>query len=376
MLLVSIIVSAYSAQARQLAVVAIVDNSGIGLLLGLMIGIAGPFVLWLLDTPDVLAADARIYLGIVAAAMIFNGFSMAAMSCMRAFGQTRTILKQGVLVAALFVAMEYGLVLGVGKIPGLGVTGAAFGVLFIRIVMVALLWNAIARVVQIRISLRALHRQTPLIRRLLTLSFPSVSDYIAYGFYQLILLGLVSGFGVAAVLSRTYTMIVMAFLILVIVAISQGNEVILGYRRGEGRTAAAHRQALQSCFLAVTVATLLAIICWLLADLFVALFTVDADVIALTRYLLFLTIFIQPGFAINTIMFQSLRAVGDVRWPVVVSLLVTWGFGLPLAWLLCVHHGLGVEGVWYALIIEETIKAGFMINRWMMRRWQRHDLAR
>jgi len=40
--------------------------------------------------------------------------------------------------------------------------------------------------------------------------------------------------------------------------------------------------------------------------------------------------------------------------------------------LLCIHAGLGVEGVWYALIIEETIKAGFMLQRWLRRRWMSH----
>lgn len=363
------------AAARQVATVAVVANSAIGLVLGLLLGVGGPFVLCLLGTPDVLAADARLYLGIVAAAMVFNGFSMAAMACIRAFGHSRVILQQGIVVAVLFVAAEYALVLGIGPIPALGVAGAAAGVLVVRMLMAVLLWIALRRIADIRIGLDALRCQLPLVRRLLSLSFPSVSDYIAYGFYQLILLGFVGGFGVAAVLGRTYALIVMAFLILVIVAISQGNEVLLGYRRGEGRPDEAYRQALRSSLLAAAVATGPAVLFWLVADPFVAMFTADAEVRALTGRLLWLTIFIQPGFALNTILFQSLRAVGEVRWPVMISLGVTWGFGLPLAWLLCVHQGLGVEGVWYALIIEETIKGMLMLHRWTRRRWQRHELA-
>ncbi len=362
------------AQAKQVAVVAIVANSLIGLLLGMVLAFGSPVVIWLLDVPETLAGDARLYLSIVAAAMVFNGFSMAAMSCIRAFGNSRTILQQGIVVALLFVAAEYALVLGIGAVPSMGVAGAALGVLLVRVVMAVLLWIVMAKLVQIRFSPTRIRRQIPLVRQLFSLSFPSVSDYIAYGFYQLILLGFVGGFGVHAVLGRTYAMIVMAFLVLIIVAISQGNEVLMGYRRGEGSPEKAYRQALRSSLMAAGIATLVATSFWMLADQFTALFTGQEEVRTLTHRLLWLTIFIQPGFAINTILFQSLRAMGDVKWPVVASLLVTWGLGLPLAWLLAVRNDLGVEGVWYALIIEETMKAAVMALRWRRRQWHRHDL--
>lgn len=54
---------------------------------------------------------------------------------------------------------------------------------------------------------------------------------------------------------------------------------------------------------------------------------------------------------------------------------MTWGLGLPLAWLFCVQAGYGVEGVWYALIIEETLKAGFMLSRWHGRGWMGNAIA-
>jgi Na+-driven multidrug efflux pump len=98
-------------------------------------------------------------------------------------------------------------------------------------------------------------------------------------------------------------------------------------------------------------------------------------VLALGRELLLLTVFLKPGYAINAVLYHSLKAVGDVRWPVMVSLGVTWGFGLPLAWLLCVHLQQGVPGIWYALIAEEMLKALLMYLRWQSRGWLHHAVA-
>jgi len=362
-------------RARHVAGVAIAANTLFGLAIGLVLAVAGPVVLWLLDPPEDVAGSARLYLFVVAGAMMFNGFAMASMASLRAFGQSTTILSIGSVLSVVYVVAEYLLILGAGPLPALGVLGAAAGAYLLRLLRAVSLGAAVLRAQKLRLTLRGLTDEWSLVRQMMTLSFPSVSDYIAHGFYQLFLLSFVTGFGVIGVLSRTYVMIAMAFLILVITAISQGNEVLLGYRRGEGRPELAYGQALRSSRIAALAASAIALVLWLLADPFIGLFTDDPQIRALSSNLLFLTIFVQPGIAFNTILFQSLRAVGDVRWPVLVSQSLTWGLGLPLAWFASMEWGFGVEGVWYALIIEETLKAIYMVHRWTTRSGLHHEAA-
>lgn len=362
-------------QARRVASLAVGANALFGCFIGILLLMATPVLLWFLAMPQDLAGETQLYLSIVAMAMIFNGFATAAMSCLRAFGNGRVIVLVGLVLSILYMGAEYVLVLGAGPIPAMGVQGAALAALLFRVMMALLFGIALLRELGLRGDFRSLKTHVATVRRMLVLSFPSVSDYIGYGFYQLVLLGFVAGFGVESVLSRTYVMIAMSFLVLVIVAISQGNEVLLGYRCGEGRPEHAYRQALRSSVIATAVTMALATLLWLFSEQFLGLFGQEGTVLALSQRLLLLTVFLQPGFAFNTILLQSLRAVGDVRWPVVASISITWGLGLPLAWLLCIHAGLGVEGVWYALIIEETIKAGFMLQRWLRRRWMSHHVV-
>ncbi|OLP46770.1 MATE family efflux transporter [Rhizobium oryziradicis] len=361
--------------ARQIAALAVLTNTLIGLLIGGLLFLCGPVTLRILDVPASIVDDASLYLSVAAAAMAFNALASAAISCLRAFGSSRVIVMTGLVLSVIYIGATYVLVLGAGPIPPLGVTGAAYATLGSRMAMALMFGLAVYCVLGLRLVSGPFKVQFLRVRRMLVLAFPSVSDYIGYGFYQLVLLGFVAGYGVSSVLSRTYVMLAMTFLVLVIMAVSQGNEVLVGYRWGEGRRQDAYRQALRSSFAASLATTTIALLFWLFSAQYLGLFGQTGEVLKLSKDLLLLTIFIQPGFAFNTVLLHSLRAVGDARVPVIVSIGLTWGLGLPLAWLFCVHAGYGVEGVWYALIIEETLKAGFMLARWQARGWLRNVVA-
>ena len=113
---------------------------------------------------------------------------------------------------------------------------------------------------------------------------------------------------------------------------------------------------------------------WFFSDFLVALFTQDAAVIASVHSILLLHIIVTPFQAINLILFNSLKATGDVNRPVILNLTITLAFALPLAWLFTGVLDLGVQGLWYAFILEEIFKATAMLLRWGYRSWQKLKL--
>ncbi|WP_198670778.1 MATE family efflux transporter [Oceanicella sp. SM1341] len=356
------------AAARAVAAVTVLANALLGLAVGALLALAAPLLLRLLDTPAALTGEAHRFILIVAAAMGFNGFMMAAIPCLRGFGRNRTILGLCLVAYTLYLGAEYVLILGWGPVPALGVTGSALGTLGMRVVCAVALGAVMVRGLGVNLSPRA--APWGRVGRLFALSLPSVSDNIAYVFYQLITLGFITGFGLAGVLARAYTMVATSFLTLVIMAVSQANEVRLGWHGGGGRPEAVQGMALRAAGAAMLLATALAAALHAGSGLFLGLFTDDPEVLALGRELLLLTVALQPGFALNTVLYHALKGVGDVRWPAAASLAVTWGMGLPLAWLLAVHLGQGVRGIWLAMIAEEVVKAALMLARWQGRRWR------
>ncbi len=359
------------ARAREIASVTIVANAALGLLMALVLVLIGPSLLRMINTPPEILADAQLYVHVIAVAMVFHGFLMAAVACLRAFGQVMTILVLGIVANVLYLLLEYALIYGYGPIPELGVFGSALATLIVRVTGVAILAWVLVRHLRLRFRLRmAARRLAALFKRLFNLSYPSVLDNIAYGFYQLILVGFIAGLGVATVLGRSYTLTLTAFLTLIVMTVSQGNEVLVGYQVGAGNTEHAFRRAMRSSLLAAALATGMAAVLYLAAGPLIGMFTADPEIHRLGRELLFLTIFLQPVAALNAILFHSLKVTGDVYAPVIASQTIMWLVGLPLAYLAAVALGLGVVGLWYVYIVEETLKSGYMLHRWYNRRWR------
>lgn len=53
-----------------------------------------------------------------------------------------------------------------------------------------------------------------------------------------------------------------------------------------------------------------------------------------------------------------------------------WGISVPLAYLLGVHLGYGLYGIWTALIIDEWVRAILMHIRWRSKVWQKKSLVK
>ena len=83
----------------------------------------------------------------------------------------------------------------------------------------------------------------------------------------------------------------------------------------------------------------------------------------------------QPLQTIAYILFNSLKAVGDVLMPAIYSLAGTWFIGLPLTYLFVKYWELSVPGLMYALVATEGFKAVVMFVRWQRMQWTRFDVT-
>jgi putative MATE family efflux protein len=352
--------------ARAVATTAIAANLLGSVMLGIALLLAGHWLATAINTPATIYDDTLLYLRVGALSIIFNGVMMAATASLRGFGRTRTIMLLGLAAYALYLIAEYLLIFGFGPVPALGVAGSALATLLVRILAVVALLLVLAR--QLGLSRAHLPRGTGALKRhvheLFRLSYPAAADNLAYGVYQMILVSFIARYDVVMVLARSFTLALSAFLTLILMALSQGNEVMVGYRFGAGRMGDVYRCAMQSAAVAALLTTVPAVALYLSAEALFGLFTDDAEIIRLGTELLWLTIFVQPVSALNTILFHSLKTMGDVHVPVIATQVMMWGLSLPLAYGLSIILELGVLGLWYVLLIEESLKALFLLYRW------------
>lgn len=58
-----------------------------------------------------------------------------------------------------------------------------------------------------------------------------------------------------------------------------------------------------------------------------------------------MTVILEPGRTFNLVIINSLRAAGDVKFPVYMGIVSMWGISVTLSYLLGIYFGLGLIGV-------------------------------
>jgi MATE family multidrug resistance protein len=80
------------------------------------------------------------------------------------------------------------------------------------------------------------------------------------------------------------------------------------------------------------------------------IYTTDKSVITIAEQLLIVAAFFQLFDGTQVVGLGVLRGIGDVNVPTVITFISYWIIGLPVGYLLGIHLGLGVTGVWYGLV--------------------------
>jgi MATE family multidrug resistance protein len=93
------------------------------------------------------------------------------------------------------------------------------------------------------------------------------------------------------------------------------------------------------------------------------LFSNDHEVISIASYLLIIAGFFQLSDGAQVIGLGTLRGLKDVKIPTLVTLVAYWIIGLPASYILAFKLNLGVEGIWYGLLIGLSVAALFLFLR-------------
>ena len=95
------------------------------------------------------------------------------------------------------------------------------------------------------------------------------------------------------------------------------------------------------------------------------------EIHALGRKILFIEIFLEIGRAVNMSMVMALNAAGDVKFPINIGIIFMWSVAVAGSWLLGVHWGWGLVGIWIAMMCDECIRALLFLIRWKQGVWRK-----
>ena len=349
-------------------------SSWIGGICMLLAGALAAPLLRLMNAPPEVLPLAVPLLQLMAPAVLLDAWNSTAASVLRSHLHARPTMVVNITMQVLHLVLAVPLMsgaglaaLGAGDWPGLGLAGYALALLVARAAGLGLFLQAW----QTRIgggprgSDWWQWRRQPL-RPVLHIGLPGAAENVAWRLAYVASIAVVGHMGTQALATHAYTMQLIHFILLFAATLGLAAEIMVGHLVGAGRlhqaNALVRRLLGRGLLMALGVSLGVALAGrWLMGW-----FTADAQIIATGALLLWLTITLETGRTFNLVLVNALRAAGDARYPMQAGAV---SFALVMAggsWLLGVHLGWGLAGVWVAYAADEWVRG--LLNWW---RWSR-----
>lgn len=306
-------------------------------------------------------------------------------AALRGAGDTVSGLVARGVVNAVNVVISTTLVASFAGIPSFGIDGLAIGTACGHAVGGLII---LARLIQGQRGLK-LHRadlqfHPQIVRRLLRVGVPGGSDALSVVFCHLIYLRIITSLGTLATGAHSLAVQIEALSYLSGSAFQVAAATIAGQSLGARDERRATRGILACCLAACAVMTCAAILFYFGGASLAAVFTGgQADATSeLAGRLLRIVAFSGPPLALLIVLSGALRGAGDTAWPLVITFVGLVGIRIPLAiWLAwervpivgdleIVGMGYGVEGAWWAMVADVTLRAALMTARFWQGGWK------
>ncbi|WP_175988360.1 MATE family efflux transporter [Bacillus sp. Marseille-Q1617] len=358
--------------AGEISLVSLAVNLLFGLLLSIALILFSKPILSSMDLPQSLMDEASSYLKIVGGFAFIQALIMTAGSIMRSYGYTKDAMYITIGMNIINVIGNYLFIFGPFGIPVLGVEGVAISTITSRLL------GLIAGIIVIR---KRIPSALPIkklfslpfshIKNLLRIGIPSAGEHLSYNGSQMVITYFIASMGTHALTTKVYAQNLMMFIFLFSVAISQGTQILIGHLVGARDYESAYERCLKSLKIAIVISLAMAGIFTLFADPLFRIFTDNEQIISLGKILIYLTIILEPGRSFNLVVINSLRATGDVRFPVYMGILSMWGVSVTLSYVLGIWFGLGLIGIWISFIADEWLRGLIMLKRWRSKVWMK-----
>lgn len=303
----------------------------------------------------------------VAVTSIFSAY----LRCVQA---AKIPLYAGIFASIANTVLNYVLIFGKAGFPALGVKGAAWAS------VVAQLLGCIITVVLFFVLYRKHAWKLPFelrmdkghMKQYLVILMPLLVCEFFWSLGENVYASIYGHVGTKAFAAMTLTNPLQALVIGALSGVSQAAGVMIGKRLGADDTKSAYRDSKRLMYTGLVCSILLSVFVVILNKYYVLIFQVEDDVRQMTRHLLIAYAFVAPVKVQNMILGGILRSGGRTTYVMVIDLIGTWIFGVPLGLLAAFAFHLPIAAVYFVLSMEECIRVIislliFRKKKWMQR---------
>jgi putative MATE family efflux protein len=274
---------------------------------------------------------------------------------------------------ALWIANGVNLVLdpififGIGPVEAMGVTGAAYATTIGRSVGVAYqLWQLFGVGKIIKINLSDLKPNGEIIKRLVNIGAGSTGQYLIASASWIFVMWILAQIGTSVTAGYTIAIRIIIFTILPSWGMANAAATLVGQNLGANQPDRAEKSVWRTAYLNMIFMAIVGVIYLIWAPFFIRLFSSDPEIVHSGALALRILAGGYVFYGYGMILAQSLNGAGDTKTPTILNFIFFWLVETPLAYFLALQLNWGQTGVYYSIVIAESLLAVAAI--WVFKR--------
>jgi putative MATE family efflux protein len=358
-----------TARANHVVAQALVLAVLLSVVLATMGWILAPVLLHSVSAPQDVFPLALVYLRIIFVGVVFMLLLFVTIGILRGAGDAVTPLKLTALAAGLNILFDALLIFGLFGLPALGVAGAALASVLAHTVAAAVGIVVLASGrLRLHLHLRDFAFDPAVLWRMAVIGVPASVQLSLRALMTLVLMAFVAGFGEAELAAFSVGIVLQQIAFMPTLGLADASGALVGQNLGAGKPARAGRSALTGMVFCAGEMALAGGFYALAAPWLMGAFGLDGQALETGVAFLHITAISLVFSGIGISLSRALAGAGDTSVTMVLTVVALWFIQVPLAWY-WKGTDLGVNGIWWAIVVAATVQgtltaAYFMTGRW------------
>lgn len=275
------------------------------------------------------------------------------------------------LANGINLVLDPALIFGWGPFPKLGIQGAAVATSIGRGTGVALqLFLLLRGAKHIRVLPSQIRLQWEVMGRLVRTSLGGIGQFIIATSSWIGLVRIVSVFGSQALAGYTIAVRIFIFTLMPSWGMSGAAATMVGQNLGAKQPQRAERAVWITGFANMSFLAVVSVIYIFCNELLVRIFTSEPAVVAAGAQCLRVVAYGYIAYAWGMVMPQAFNGAGDTMTPTKINFFCFWLLEIPLAYVLALKLGAKQNGVYWSIVVAETIAGVLGIALFRTGKWK------
>ncbi|KGR74298.1 multidrug transporter MatE [Ureibacillus manganicus DSM 26584] len=341
------------------------QSTWISIAVGLLFGIISYFfaepLLKVMGAEQQVMDHAIIYFRIVAVPSIFISLMTVFGSVLRAAGDTKTPMKVSLWINVIHIALDYILIFGILGFTGLGVAGAAFATVLVRIIGTIALYRYIQKSdISFSLFKNTTEETKQYISPLLKLATPTAIERLIMRLGQVLYFGLIVHIGTETFAAHSIAGSIESFSYMPGYGLAIAATTLVGQSIGANQFKDAYQYGMLTTGIGIVIMSIGGLFLFFLSPWFASWFTNEQTAIDMVVTALRIDAFAQPALAVGLILAGALQGMGDTKSPMYSTAIGMWVIRIVGVYILGIHLEMGIAGVWLSIAIDLFVRAIFL----------------